>query len=73
MQLEHCRGGSGVGYERGVRVTSENQTMVIEAAEGQTFTRFKDYTRDGEQPQQEVVNGSFGDDAAAINIELSRK
>jgi len=86
-ELEGTWNQSGVGYARGVRVTWENQTVVIEAADGQTFTGCKEYTRDGEQPQKEVgifqgrlvdgkIQGQYaeiGDDAAAINIELSRK
>lgn len=95
---------TGAGYERGGPVTWENQTVVIEKATGQGFAGFKEYTREGEQPQKETVNGvigldgnvlivdedgtfngrlvggklkgqyaEIGDDAAAINVELTRK
>ncbi|MBE35137.1 MAG: hypothetical protein CMI16_06235 [Opitutaceae bacterium] len=78
--------------------------MVIEEASGQGFTGFKEYAREGEQPQMETVNGvigvngnilivdddgkfegrlvdgklqgqyaEVGDDAAAINVVLTRK
>ncbi len=95
---------TGTGYEMGVPVIWENQTVVIEKVDGQRFAGFKEYTREGEQPKKEMVNGvvglngdilmvdedgSFrgrlidgkvqgqyaevGSDAAAINVELSRK
>ena len=95
---------TGAGYENGRPVTWENQTVVIEEASGQGFTGFKEYAREGEQPQKEPVNGvigvngnilivdddgkfegrlvdgklqgqyaEVGDDAAAINIVLTRK
>ncbi len=51
---------TGAGYENGSPVTWENQTLVIEKADGQGFTGFKEYTRDGEQPQKEIVNGVIG-------------
>lgn len=95
---------TGAGYEKGRPVTWENQTVVIEKADGQGFAGFKKYTREGEQPQREAVNGVIGlngdvlivdedgkfegrfvdgklqgqyaetgDDAAAINVELTRE
>ena len=95
---------AGAGYENGEPVTWENQTVVIDEADGQGFAGFKEYTREGEAPQKEVVNGviglngdilivdedgrfdgrlidgkiqgqyaEIGDDATAINLELSRK
>ena len=51
---------NGSGFERGSHVIWEDQTVVIEQAEGQGFTGFKEYHRDGEQPQREVVNGVVG-------------
>ena len=48
---------TGAGYEQGKPVTWENQTAVIEEASGQGFTGFKEYTREGEPPQKEMVNG----------------
>ncbi|CAN5292694.1 hypothetical protein BH09ACT8_BH09ACT8_20940 [soil metagenome] len=53
---------TGAGYERGASVTWENQTVVIENADGQGFTGFKEYTREGEPPHKEMVNGVIGAD-----------
>lgn len=94
----------GSGYENGDPVTWENQTVVIDEADGQGFAGFKEYTRDGGPPQKEIVSGvigpdgdilivdedgrfegrfvdgrmqgqyaEIGDDATAINLELTRK
>ncbi|MEA5443849.1 hypothetical protein [Cyanobium gracile] len=51
---------TGAGFERGQPVTWDNQTVVIEAAEGQGFAGFKEYTREGEPPQKEKLNGVIG-------------
>jgi hypothetical protein len=51
---------SGAGYEEGKPVTWKDQTLVVEAAEGQAFTGFKEYANEGEDPQKEVVNGAIG-------------
>ena len=99
---------AGDGYERGMRVTPENQramaTVVIVEADGQAFTGYKEHTDPGERPQKETINGvvgrdgdilltdedgyftgqlvdgkisgqyaEIGNDAAAINMELSRQ
>lgn len=53
---------SGVGYEQGQRVTWDNQKVVIEAVDGQSFTGFKEYTREGEATQKEIINGVIGFD-----------
>lgn len=94
----------GTGYENGSPVTWENQTVVIDEADGQGFAGFKEYTREGQPPQKEIIKGvigpggdilivdedglfegrfvdgrmqgqyaEVGDDATAINLELSRK
>lgn len=93
----------GTGYENGAPLTWENQTVVIDEADGQGFSGFKEYTREGQPPQKEIINGvigpngdilivdedglfegrlvdgrmqgqyaEIGDDATAINLELSR-
>ena len=100
----HGDGGSSACSQNGTPVTWQNQTVVIDEAEGQGFAGFKEYAREGEQPQKEVLNGVIGpngdilivdedgtfagqltdgrlqgqyaesgDDAAAINLELSRQ
>lgn len=51
---------TGAGYERGIPVTWENQTVVIDKAFGQGFAGFKEYTREGEPPQKESLNGVIG-------------
>lgn len=51
---------TGAGYEEGKPVTWKDQTLVLEAAEGQGFTGFKEYHNAGEDPQKEVVNGAVG-------------
>jgi hypothetical protein len=57
---------NGVGYEQGEPVTWEDQTVVIESADGQGFTGYKEYTREGGTPQQETVNGVVGADGEII-------
>ena len=52
----------GAGYEEGKPVIWKDQTVIIEAAEGQGFTGFKEYDNEGEDPQKEVVNGAVGVD-----------
>lgn len=51
---------SGAGFERGRHVTWNDQTLVIEGADGPGFVGFKEYTREGEEPQKEIVNGVVG-------------
>lgn len=51
---------TGAGFEEGKPVTWKDQTLVVEAAEGQGFTGFKEYDNEGEDPQKEVVNGAVG-------------
>ncbi|AQT80280.1 hypothetical protein B1R94_14930 [Mycolicibacterium litorale] len=53
---------SGAGFEKGGPVTWVNQTVVIDKAEGQGFAGYKEYTREGEQPQRETVNGVVSSD-----------
>lgn len=48
---------SGAGFERGVSVTWVDQVVVIESADGQGFTGFKEYTPAGEATQTETLNG----------------
>lgn len=57
---------NGAGFERGVPVTWENQKVVIERADGQGFTGYKEYTREGESPQKEVINGAVGTDGRIL-------
>ncbi len=51
---------TGAGFESGGPVTWENQTVVIETTKGQGFTGYKEYTRQGERPRKEIVNGVIG-------------
>lgn len=60
---------TGEGYEMGRHVTWEDQTLVIEEAKGQGFVGFKEYTRDGEEPQKEVVNGVVGVDGGILIVD----
>ncbi|MEQ8719087.1 MAG: hypothetical protein RIE08_15870 [Acidimicrobiales bacterium] len=60
---------TGAGYENGVAVTWENQTVVIVEAEGQGFTGFKEYTREGEPPTTEAVNGVVGVDGEVLIVD----
>jgi hypothetical protein len=53
---------TGAGYEEGTPVTWKDQTLVVEAAEGQGFVGFKEYHNEGEDPQKEVINGAVGVD-----------
>lgn len=53
---------TGAGFEEGKPVTWQDQTLVIESAEGQGFTGFKEYHNAGEDPQKELVNGAVGVD-----------
>lgn len=59
----------GAGYEQGRYVTWEDQTLVVEEAEGQGFVGFKEYTRDGEEPQKEIVNGVVGVDGEILIVD----
>lgn len=60
---------NGAGYENGVPVTWENQTVVIDEADGQGFAGFKEYTREGEPPQREIVNGVIGPDGNILIVD----
>lgn len=60
---------TGAGYENGVPATWENQTVVIVEAQGQGFTGFKEYTREGELPQTEAVNGVIGLDGEVLIVD----
>ncbi len=60
---------SGAGYERGAPVTWENQTVVIEEADGQGFAGYKEYTQKGEQPKKEDVNGVVGPDGNVLIVD----
>lgn len=60
---------TGAGYENGDSVTWENQTVVIDEADGQGFAGFKEYTREGGQPQKEVVNGVIGLDGEILMVD----
>lgn len=51
---------TGAGFEEGKPVTWKDQTLVVEAAEGQGFAGFKEYHNEGEDPQKEAVNGAVG-------------
>lgn len=51
---------TGAGFEEGKPVTWKDQTLVVETAEGQGFTGFKEYDNEGEDPQKEIVNGAVG-------------
>lgn len=54
---------SGAGFEQGKAVTWNNQTIVIETADGQGFTGFKEYTPSGgSSPQKEAINGVIAPD-----------
>ena len=50
---------TGFGYESGRAVTWEDQTVVIEAADGQGFGGFKEYL-DGAESKREIFNGVVG-------------
>ncbi len=60
---------SGAGFEGGVAVTWDNQTVVIEKADGQGFAGFKEYTREGEQPQKETLSGVVGLDGNVLIVD----
>ncbi len=60
---------TGAGYEQGRPVTWENQTVIIEEADGQGFAGFKEYTRKGGQPQKESVNGVIGFDGTVLIVD----
>lgn len=60
---------TGAGFEQGRYVTWQDQTLVIENAEGQGFSGFKEYTRDGEEPQKEIVNGVVGVDGEILIVD----
>lgn len=56
---------SGAGYEKGTSVIWENQTVVIEEADGQGFAGHKEYT----PPQKENVNGVVGPDGSVLIVD----
>ena len=53
---------TGAGYEEGKPVTWKDQKLVVEAADRQGFTGFKEYDNEGEGSQKEVVSGAVGVD-----------
>ena len=53
---------TGAGFEEGKPVTWQDQTLVVEKAEGQGFAGFKEYDNEGEDPRKELVNGAVGVD-----------
>ena len=57
---------NGVGYEQGEPATWVDQTVVIESADGQGFTGYKEYTPEGDVAKQEIVNGVIGADGEII-------
>ena len=60
---------SGEGFEQGSPVTWENQSVVIDAADGQGFAGYKEYTPAGGQPQKEVINGVIGVDGKILIVD----
>jgi hypothetical protein len=60
---------TGAGYEQGRPVTWEDQTLVIEEAKGQGFVGYKEYTREGEGPQREILNGVIGIDGEIVIVD----
>lgn len=60
---------TGSGYERGRPVVWKDQTLVIEEAEGQGFGGFKEYHREGEEPQKEIVNGVVGFNGEIVMVD----
>ena len=53
----------GAGFEQGESITWNNQTIVIEKADGQGFAGFKEYTpAGGGSPQKEAINGVIAPD-----------
>ena len=60
---------AGVGYEKSGPVTWENQTLVIEEADGQGFVGFKEYTSEDGQPQRESVIGVIGPDGNILIVD----
>lgn len=60
---------AGAGYAKGAPVTWENQTVVIEKADGQGFAGFKEYKNEGEPPQKENVDGVIGLDGNILIVD----
>lgn len=61
---------SGAGFERGQSITWEDQTVVIEQADGQGFTGYKEYTPEGgQEPQRETLNGVIGTDGNVLIVD----
>jgi len=51
----------GAGYESGKSITWTDQTVVVNAADGQGFSGYKEYTpAGGGDPQRETFNGVIG-------------
>jgi hypothetical protein len=65
-ELEGTWVQNGAGFEKGVPVTWNDQKVVIEKADGQGFTGYKEYTREGEPPQREIINGVVGTDGRIL-------
>jgi hypothetical protein len=59
---------TGEGFGNGAPITWENQTIVIESANGQGFTGVKQYTDNG-QPQTELINGVIGVDGTVLIVD----
>jgi hypothetical protein len=64
---------SGSGYEAGNPVSWENQTIVIDKADGQGFAGYKEYTPAGGQPQKETLNGVIGVDGNILIVDEDGK
>ena len=51
----------GAGYENGTSIRWTDQTVVINAADGQGFAGYREYTpADGGEAQREALNGVIG-------------
>lgn len=59
---------TGFGYELGKAATWEDQTVVIEGAEGQGFGGFKEYL-EGEGLKREIINGVVGVDGEILIVD----
>lgn len=60
---------NGAGYEQGSPSAWEDQTVVIESADGQGFTGYKEYTSDDGGAQREIVNGVVGTDGEILIVD----
>ena len=59
---------TGEGFGNGAPITWEDQTIVIESANGQGFTGSKQYT-DNRQLQTEPINGVIGVDGTVLIVD----